>query len=94
MPMKRLCEVKEELRLPVVESGDTETVRSWAGLQCPHAGKCDQSRPRCDGLTPANLLSISRIEDAIFTKGWVHVDNEQPMEMGVSWKRTRRKGDY
>jgi hypothetical protein len=91
--VKRLCELKDELRLPVIQVGDSQTIRSWDSLRCPHAGSCDKSRPKCDGMTPTNLLTISRIEDSIFAKGYFHANDSPPVEMGVSWKHRPRKGD-
>lgn len=91
--MKRLCDVRAELQVPVSDVGDLQTVRAWKGLECPHAGSCDKSRPRCDGMTPKNLLTISRIEDHIFARGYFHA-NEQPEERGVSWKHRPRRGDF
>lgn len=76
--MKRLCEVEAELREPVLELGMREpdgykTVRQWASLRCPRAGHCDPTR-KCEGLTPANLVTIARIEDTLFVKGFVRGD--------------------
>jgi len=92
--MKRLCEVKDELHFPVVEAGDAATVRAWNSLQCPKGQQhCDKSQ-RCEGMRGQNLLTIASIEDKLFAKGFVHVNEEQPVEPGVSWKRSRRKGDF
>lgn len=91
--MKRLCEIREELRLPVLEVGDAKTIRSWDSLKCPRSGgHCDSSKP-CLGMNSENLLKISRIEDRLFGAGFVHINSEQPVESGVSWKHLPRKGD-
>lgn len=91
--MRRLCDVKNELHLPVVQVGDAETVRAWASLQCPKGQQhCDKSR-RCEGMRGQNLLTISKIEDAIFAKGFIHADDSEPMEPGVSWLHRPRRGE-
>lgn len=92
--MKKLCEVKNELLRPVLQVGDAKTIRSLESLRCPHAGDCDKSKPRCDGMTGPNLLTISRIQDAIFAKGFIHVDDSEPIEPGISWRHRPRRNDF
>jgi len=76
--MKRLCEVKEELRPAAVElvySGGSAWARmSLDTLRCPRAGgHCDKSGP-CLGMTPENRQTISKIQDRLFAAGFVRVE--------------------
>lgn len=74
--MKRLCEVSDELRDPVMklgEGGDARLVRTWASLRCPRAGHCDPTQ-KCEGFTPQNRQTISKLEDRLFVAGFVRVE--------------------
>ena len=79
--MKRLCEVTSELRPAVMklgEGGDADTVRQWASIRCPHRGGCDKSAPHCDGYTPGNRQTISKLQDRLFQAGFVRVEEIEP----------------
>jgi len=72
---ERLCEISDRLRPGVMATLDARTVRMWASLKCPHAGGCDKSRSRCDGMTPQNCQIISELKDKIFVIGAVPIHN-------------------
>jgi hypothetical protein len=71
---RRLCEVKDEIFPAAMElvrrDHDFYVRMSLDELRCPHAGHCDKSKPKCDGMTPENLVKIEQIEDKLFSKGY------------------------
>jgi len=71
--VRRLCDEVEILRQPVLaegERGDSALVRQWASLRCPHAGGCDRTARRCDGMNSQNLVTIDEIEGRLFVRGY------------------------
>lgn len=72
--MKRLCQVKDEIFGPAVElvkrDHDFYIRLALDELRCPHSGHCDRSKPKCDGMTPQNLVRIGELEDRLFSKGY------------------------
>ena len=80
MSRQRLCEISVELRPAVMrmgEGGDVDTVRAWAGLRCPRSGgHCDPTR-KCLGMNAQNRLTISKIQDELFVKGFVHIQQKE-----------------
>jgi len=76
---RRLCEVQAEMREPLLEIGLRELegyklLRKWASMKCPHAGSCDKSKPKCDGMTSSNLVQIAHLEDELFRRGYYKTD--------------------
>jgi hypothetical protein len=81
--MRKLCEIQQEMREPLLEIGLRELegyrlLRKWASMKCPHRNHCDPATTKkCDGLTPQNLVTISKLQDELFFRGYVRTTEEK-----------------
>ena len=75
---QRLCEIKEEMlpaTIEIVKRGGSAWARLAVDeLRCPHAGGCDKSARRCDGMTPENCQRIEEIKNVLWRHGFVRVE--------------------
>ena len=94
MSQRRLCEVKEAMRGPLVqlvkEAGKALPIgHTWSLLQCPYTNHCDKSGP-CRGFTPANSQRVEQLKDEFFRHGF-RIDNFSTTDPGFEFSTKGRK---